>query len=397
MQLQALNIVLGVEIHVVSDLEFSCRYCLVTKHKNSITIDKTKMTEGTLPMILADIPKTIPVALTLTGKGIIHKNLTIANDANLDHLFQQAFPAVNENDFYVQSYVQNQTSLVSIARKQTVDDLIDKMQRAGLNIFVTSLGAMLSAHIWKQLNNYSTEITFDGHVFQIGALNEFLGYQYKAGSKNEFVSKIGQEQIAEEYIIAYASAFQVLLHQQVDLIHANVTQVNAQFLHFLQNNSLKQKAMLFLFGLFGALLISYLLFSYYNDENTQLSQKLGAYSANADQIDILRKNVSENESLLKRLNWNGGLNYGLLLNEVGESMPRQLQLHELTINEAVTALDTATHAPLIKITGVTDNLTAVNNWIFVLKQKSWIKSVRLLKYEEDMETEQYQFNLMVTY
>jgi hypothetical protein len=397
MQFQMLHTVLGVEIHIINEQEFSFRFCLVTKKKHTVTIDKTKVIEGTLAEILATIPKQFPVALTLTGKGIIHKNTAYADESNLELLFQSTFPAVDANDFYMQSFAEDKNALVSIIRKHAANDLISKLERSGLKILVVSLGPMVSAHIWRQLNNYTTALAFDTHVFQLNANQQFLSYQNRTPAKIDFMYKIGQEQIAEENILAYATAFQLLLHQQVDMIHADVQEINTNFLHIVQNNWLKHKATIFLLGLLATLTMSYLVFSYYNDQNTNLSQQLGAFSANADQVDVLRKNITENGGLLKQLKWNGGYNYGLLLNEIGESMPRQLQLLELTMNELQAESDTISYVPNIKVTGVTDNLTAVNNWVFVLKQKSWVKSVRLLKFEEAMDTDQYKFNLMLTY
>ncbi len=396
MLFDVLDKVLGVELHALGDT-YSCRFCLLAKKDNELHIEINKVIDGPIHKVLEGLPKNVPVALTLTGRGIIHKNIQVDAATLPEQIIQQAFPAIELKDFYVQSYVHGNNALASVIRKQGVDELLDKLDRAGLKVYMLSLGGIVTAPIWPQLNIYSTEMHFAGHGFVLTAERHFMSYSAEAGLKNDFQVKIEQELIPEEHIVAYASAFQLILHQKLNPILANAENVNHAFADFLGNAALKKKALLFLFGLFGILLISFGLFSYYNQENAKLAQQVGAQTASADQIDMLQKNIAGNEYLLKQLNWNGGYNYGFLLNEIGKNMPRQLSLHEVAVNDFKTDAEKAERQPSIKILGSTDNLTAVNNWIFVLKEMPWVKSAKLLKYQEDQETTAYQFSLIITY
>lgn len=397
MQLQDLNSVLGVELKIIDDQLLSCRFCLVEKKKKTLSIEHQKVIEGSLITILEALPKAYPIALTLTGKGIIHKNIQVMENAATNQLFQNGFPSIEQQNFYLQQFEQGQQAVVSIIRKEVVDDLLAKLKPAGLKIFTLSLGGIVSAPVWSQLNMYDDELQFDGHLFNLGPAKEIMSYRYDAAIKSKFPIKVAEELIPEENILAYASAFQLLLHQQLSLICADINSVNTYFAAFISNTKLKKKALVFLFSLFAALMLSFVLFSYYNDRNSQLVQTVGAQSINEEQIDRMKKNIAENEALLKQLNWNGGYNYGFILNEIGKSMPRQIQLLSLSMNDFKTEIEKTERLPQVKIMGTTDNLTAVNNWIFVLKEKPWIKTVNLLKYQEDADTDQYQFNLILTY
>lgn len=398
MQLQNLNKVLGVELKIIEPQMFSCRWCLLSKQKNAITIEQQKVVEGNLVTILEALPKADPIALTLNGKGIIHKNSTPAAEVTFDQLFQQTFPSIAQQNFYVQYFSEPNCAALSIIRKEMVDDLLSKMKNSGLKVFTLSLGGLVTAPIWSQLNSYdASEIKFDGHVFSLNEAKTLMAYKYDNSAQSKFPLKIAEEPIAEENVIAYASAFQLMMHQQLNLIQADVTYINSSFADFISINQLKKKAMIFLFALFAALMISFSLFSYYNDRNAQLLQTVGAQSINEDQMDRMKKSIAENEALLKQLNWNEGYNYGFLLNEIGASMPRQIQLLSINVNEFKTEIEKTERRPHIQISGTTDNLTAVNNWIFVLKEKPWIKTVKLLRYQEEEESSLYQFNLDLSY
>jgi len=397
MQVESLHQCIGVELNINHDHVYSCRFCLLSKKDQTLTIERKKITEGTLNTIIEALPRNYPVALTLTGKGIIHKNLNAEANLTSAQIFQNAFPAIDQKDFYIQNYFEKGCGLVSIIRKTQVDDLLEKLKRAGLKIYSLSLGAIGTNLIWPQLNIYANEIQFDGHQFNLNEQKQFLTYQYKAEFNSKFPVKIEQEVIDERNVLAYASAFQLLLHEKITPVIADVDAVNNDFSNFLAHAKLKKNALRFLFALFALLLISFVLFSYYNQENAKLAQQVVLQTANADQTDLMNKNIAENEALLKQLNWNGGYNYGFIITEIGKTTPKHLQLKEITVNEFKAEIEKAERIPSIKIVGTTSNLTAVNNWIFVLKEKSWVKTVKLLKYQEDSETEEYEFSLFLTY
>lgn len=397
MQLQDLNTVLGVELRIINDQLFSCRFCLLSKRKNALTIQQSKAIEGTMAIILAALPKGYPVALAITGKGIIHKNLSQTEGIDLNQAFNSAFPSINSNDFYLQQYNQAAYTLMSISRKQTIDELLNQMHLASLTVLVLTLGGIGSALIWEQLNSYGSTHLFDGHFFELNQENELINYQFDAERKCQFPVKIGQEPIPEENVIAYAMAFQLMMHDRLNLICAEVPTINQRFLNHVVNSQMKKKALVFLFALFMALLVSFLMFSHYNQQNAQLLQTVGAHTTSEEQTALMSKNIATNETLLKQLNWNGGYNYGFLLNEIGKSMPKQLQLRTLTMNDFLSEQEKLERVPQLKITGTTNELMAVNNWIFMLKEKAWVKSVQLTSYQEDVEKDAYIFNLILTY
>ncbi len=398
MQAQNLNRVLGVELKIIDQQLFSCRWCVLSKQKNMLNIEQQKMEEGPFNAILAALPKTYPIALTINGKGVIHKNGQFEIGLTFEQLFQQLFPAIAQENFYTQHFRGQSFAALSVVRKEMLDELLTKMKNAGLQVFSISLGGWPAVHIFTQLNSYDpAEVKFDGHCFNLNEEKALINYQYDHTRKSKFQMKIAEEPIAEENIIAYASAFQLMMYQQLNAIIVDVATINNSFTQFIAHHQLKKKALIFLFSLFIALLISFSLFSYYNESNAQLVQLVGAQSVNENQMDVMKQNIAENEALLQQLNWNGGYNYGFLLNEIGVSMPRQIQLLSVSMNEFKSEIEKTTRRPLIKIIGTTDNLTAVNNWIFMLKEKPWIKTVKLLKYQEMEETAFYQFNLELSY
>ncbi len=397
MELLNLNLVLGVELVMLANNQLSCNYCLLSKKQHTLNIQSTKSITGNLSQVLDAIPKQQPIALVLSGKGIIHKNLQVATGLAENQIFQQAFPSVEPSEFYSQQFNQGPNFTLSLIRKQVVDELLDKCQRAGLSIYSLSLGGLVSSHIWAQLNCYDQTLQLDTHAFTLNEEKQLLNYTYGIAVVPAFPIKVVQQPIPATNIIAYAAAFQLILHEQLTVIMAHVPAVHNGFASLMADHKLKQRGLVFLGVIFVLLLISFSLFSYYNQENAQLAGVVGSQTANSTQLEVMKTNIANNEALLKQLNWNGGYNYGFLVNEIGRSMPKQLQLQALQINVYQTEQEQKDRLAKIKLIGTTTNLTAVNNWIYVLKEKPWVKSVQLLKYQESPETADYLFNLLIIY
>jgi hypothetical protein len=397
MQLGRTEMALGVELIALDSGQFSCRSIALSKKGNAVHIDGSKNLSGTLSTVLASLPKKLPIALTLSGQGIIHKNQAIGEKTVPGQLFSMAFPSIEPKEFYAQEFISDQNALVSIIRKSQVDDVLTKFNGAGLQVYMLSLGGIVTAQIWPQLNFYGKEISFDGHFFNVDEAKAFVSYQYDASFKASFPIKIDQEPIAEHSIVAYATAFQLLLHDKLSPILGDVDSVNDLFTAFNAQQKIKDRAMIFTFALFFLLLVSFLTFVHYNQQNAALAGKLGSITATSDQLGTMKDNIAAHKTLLKALNWNGGYNYGFLVNEVGASLPKQLKLDAIFANEFKTEEEKNRNVPILRIVGTTSNLTAVNNWIFVLKQKSWVKSIKLEKYQEELDTENYQFHLLLTY
>ncbi|MBB5620124.1 hypothetical protein HDE69_001162 [Pedobacter cryoconitis] len=388
---------LGIELKWLTDTTFSCRYCVLTKNKNSLTIDGKKVIEGSLSTIIESLPRNYPVALVLSGKGTLHKIINVEEGSDDGQMLKHAFSGVEADDFYSQVFTDETIALVSIVRKSIADPLLEKLERAGVKIYNLTIGAIVTTQIWPQLVIVDKEIRFDGHSFILSESKTLLNYSANPDFKSELPLKIGDENIPENFIVAYAAAFQLMLHERLLLVSTNSDTVQTALTKFLEQAKLKKQLMVLTFGMFFLLLISFLMFSYYNSENSMLIREVGNQTASADHSELLQRHIAENEYLMKRLGWNGGYNYGYLVNELGSSAPNRLVLKSILMNDYKTDEEKRTMEPNIRITGTTDNLAAVNNWIFILKEKPWVKTVKLVQYQQEAESDLYQYNLLLTY
>lgn len=387
---------LGIEIVLLQEGQYRCSYAVVYRKGNALEILEHKQVEGSLVKVLESLPRKYPVALALSGKGIIHKQLEAKGNGQ-SGFFKAAFPSVEQKEFYLQELLQEKQAWISIVRKSLADDLLGKLKAAGLKVYALSLGGLPVVGIWDLLGETDGGFSADGHVFSVAEDGSFSGYGHTAVQAGESKVALGKNKVASRCILPYALAFQLFLHDRVEMVKADNERVDLVFSTFLEDSGLKKMASVFVFVLLGLLLISFFMLSHYNAENAVLNEKAGHLTATADQGDVLKKEIAQQKALLKKMGWNGGYSYAFLLNEVGSSRPRLLNLTQVQFGEEKKTGSVEPAENTIKISGETADLSAVNNWIFMLKEKKWVRSVRLLRYQQEMGADRYFFNLLIGY
>jgi len=389
--------VFGIELRKFSDNTYSCRYCLLEKAGNSIAIGAPAAFEGNLVEVINKIPRSCPIALALSGMGIVHKTISTEGDIKIEAAFPKVFPGANYADFFVQQVSGSTSTTLSIVRKQLVDDLLTKLSAAGIKVFSVCFGGAVVLQVLPQLNAYDREIDFDGHRILVDQDNTLMGYCFGDGLKSGFAIRLDGNELSEEYLLAYAAAFQLLLHDRIGPIAADVAIVDQNFKAFLENNQLRKKIAIVLSVLFVLLLVNFCLFSYYSDENEQLASTSSAKQNDIAKMVALSSQIAANEKLLKHLNWNSGYNYGFLVGEIGGSCPSSIALDAIVFDNYHAVKEQWQKFSVINVRGTTASLAALNNWIFTLKTKPWLKDLRLQRYRQTETNGKYEFNFIIGY
>ncbi|AZI24062.1 hypothetical protein EA772_01400 [Pedobacter sp. G11] len=390
--------VLGVEVRFIDKGIYESRTVLLQRIKGQLEIKESREYQGNLVQVLERIPKQYPIALSVGGKGVVHKNTTGGTGLSNLQQFQIAFPAISEKEFYVQVFSEPSCGLISIARKVLLDDLLLKMKGSGLQVLSVNLGGIVTSHLWGHLKEDNHSISLDGHIITFDDSRQFTSYHYQGNlgmeTSTDFKNEIGRP----FELVAYASALQLLLQDDVERIEAQIDGAAKDYSGFVENAKLKTSAMFFLVFLFILLLGSYLFYTDYNLANAGLTQRAGNLIANQQERDQLLRSVGEHERFLAEVGWNGGYNYGLMMDEIGKSKPRQIWLTSLAFNDEK-YIQTAggANSSNVIIQGMTTNLVSVNNWIYLLKEIKWITAVRLLHYSENPQDENYLFSILIQY
>lgn len=398
---QWLNTCTGVELHLFPDGSYACRTCSVSLAGNLLNIDSKSEHSGDLASLLKKVPKDKPVALSLTGKGVLIRKTAKIEEIGRDKL-NEVFPNLQSDQFYVQNFVSGDLSFVAIIRRDVSDQVLAAFAGEGLNVLLLTAGPFAASAVLRQLNTYGDELCFDGHCVQYTKEWDWTEYRFEPGKKSEFPLKVGMEALPGQFLIAYASAFQLALYPRLPVVSLPAPQVERHLDEFEQKQRFNFRAVAVLSGFFVLLLLNFLLFSYFNSANEALLSQVSQTSASLENLQHTEKEIASNEKLLQELGWNKGIRLSYLADQLGQTLPSSLKLKEIGINP-LNVTETGRQRKeiydtgKIKIRGEASDPAALNNWIYILKEKDWAKQVNLDSFSPSGDDHTQEFTITINY
>ncbi|RQO69375.1 hypothetical protein DBR43_14915 [Pedobacter sp. KBW06] len=390
----------GIEIHLKSDGSCSLRLLKLSLSKKIIQIETKKEYSGSLAEVLKN-DLSGPVALTITGKGLLIKKtnrLEQVTEQGLQHLF----PQMKLSEFYVQHFPTGASSFIAIIRKEVVDAIISAFKLKSADIVLLSLGPFIVEQVMPQINSYGTQLIFDGHHITFDGDKNWKEYSFAFDAKSGFPLKVDIEPMPENYLLAFAAGFQFMLHEQLNLIEVLSAEIKQNLVDYSAKLKFKKYGMLILVFFFMLLMLNFLVFSYYNSGNQELMSRAGQKSYVFENRQKLEEDVKIKESKVQKLGWNKGYSYAYLCDQIGQTLPKEIMLEEMQINPLSGAVSGLLKVPQpdngsMRIKGQTSSIYAVNNWIYTLKEKQWVKEVKLEKYMADDQKGTQVFTLLLSY
>lgn len=390
----------GAEVNIQSDGTYTIRLLDLFLRKKLVQIEKKKEYKVSMAEI-ATLKVNGPIAVTLTGRGVLLKKTPAVEHITAQSL-RHLFPDFKLTEFYIQHFKSGNNSFIAFIRKEIADPVLAALKKQGAEIMTLSLGPFVVDQVLPQLNNYSGELNFDGHKIILNEEKEWVEYNYSAELVPGFDLKIDIERIEDEFLLSYATAFQLILHDRLDLIGVEVAQFSEALTEYTSKLKFKRNGAIILCTLFILLFINFFIFSFYNAENQTLAGRAGQQSSVFSNRQKLETDIKEKEVLVQRLGWNNGHRYSFLCDQIGQTIPESIILSELSVNfvkdKKISPLKKEeAEKGSIRISGQSANMYVINDWIYALKSRSWVKAVQVEKYATDDQKQKQVFTLLVTY
>lgn len=396
-----INQVTGVNIHIKQDGTLHINAVIITAKGDLLDIDKKIIDLHSISEIKKSIKAETPIALNISGKGILYKQ-TEKIEA-IDHAsFNKILPNAKIDDFYIQNFISGNISFVAVIRKAEADKWTDQFKTIGLIPLTLSFGPFPVINIIQQLNIYDRDIVFNGHLIQRNEQSNWIGYQHDESAVCAFPLKIESETISEKLLIPYAIAFQLVLESKINAVLANVPDLQSALKNRLENIRFKVGGVSILSVLFFLLLVNFILFSWLNSDNSKLTIEASSFAQNTSNIADINKQVKDKEDLLKNLGWDNGINKAGLIDQISALLPeditlQQIALNPVDMNSSRNAKSLIFFNRQIRITGTSEKIIPVNEWIARIKTKAWVKTIQLDSYAFSTELKTGQFTILLNY
>jgi len=388
-----LNIRLGGEGQLIS-------LCSVEASGNQLDIIKKKTGITVLAQLKEMPPSKTAIALNLSGKGILQRRIDRAEAIDAG-IFSAILPNAKLEEFYVQNFISGEYSFVSVVRKSEADRWISGLRELGVEPLMLSLGVFPVEQILSQLNIYEAEAVIAGQLVERNQKGEWVDVQ-PSDAEPQFAFKLGSEKIDQSLLVPYAAAFQLVMVNQLDPIAADVEGLQQVLESRLAEQKLKVQGAIVLAGIFILLLANFILLSWLNSSNAALSEQVGKFAQTSNNEQQMAERIKEKEALLHTLGWDGGVNKSVLIDQVASLLPPEVKLREITVNPVDVAgsrlqKGTVFYDRKLVISGNSEKIVPVNEWIARIQTHPWVKHIRLENFSYNNELNTGQFTVSIDY
>lgn len=367
---------------VISGEQTVFHLLILERKKEEIEITKVIKNINDLDQLVEEFPASVPIQLCINGRGVLHKKIPNNSD---QQLIQSVLPNANPDQFYLQKRVASTGVVCSIIRRQTLDELITKIQQKGLWITSVSVGLFEVASLWKYLDKpnfiqtINTQINFNnnGQIESFSSVSEL---------PQEEVS-LGGDTIHSDLLPSYSLALKYMLKQRGSDI--NTPAINNSNEEYEQKIIFDKSWRYVLAFLAVILVINTSFFYYYKNKNKKLMGSSAYVLNQISELDTLKSRIERHKDLVKLTSVNQSTDLSYYADQIGQTLLKDLKLIELDIfplqgkakdydKESLLKYD----RQKIQVTGHCSNSLTYNKWINELEQLEWVSRVEHLDYKD---------------
>lgn len=371
--------VCGVEC-VYDDKGIIFNFSILSIEKNKIESILNGQTNEISEVCIAAKKANAPVILSIVGKGIILKKILFSENDSLviNDLIKQHLPTINPNEFYVEFYKNDLNSgYLSVCRKEQLNDILTRFSNEKTESITIFLGPL-------SCNSLSVITSSCNHIFT--SLN-------RIELSNGFIDSISPREISSEssalsldgikiepsQMVSFASGFSYLTNQIK--LDSNDSLINNLLNKHIEK--LKIRVLLFTFIAITFIIssINSVLFFQKFEDNSSLDIELNLYESKHSQITQLLDNYQKKKSLIEQAGVFENKKLSVFADKIAASLPTEVVLRELYFNPEIGETDedslTNFQQNQLIIKGNCNKSLTLNEWVTLLKNQNFVKSVNL--------------------
>ncbi|MEQ9064064.1 MAG: hypothetical protein RIE58_07795 [Vicingaceae bacterium] len=349
---------------------------IVQKKGNDIMVKKVVKASSDLSELIVDLDHELPVFITINGKGILHKFSGLQADKKT--LISELIPQSNADDFYLQAYRVNEELMsVHLARKTSIDNLIDTLRSSGIKLLGVYFGLEIISGL-KSIFLKEGSGVFHFSTYEISFQNnEIQGVERKGSSQNEECVEVDGKDLGASHMLSLSAAIQhfaqdpgVVL-QAVDLERIKLKHRESTFLI--------KSAVLFTTACFAILLINTLLFTNYNKKVRHLSMQSDLDQERVKTMQTLETEINLKKEFL-RSNQLASKSLSFMADRIAALVPSGIMLEQMVLSPEQTSSDADVigfNSSVIQIRGALTKDVEINEFVNALRLLDWVKNVRV--------------------
>lgn len=374
--------IIGLEILIRPDQSYTFNAIVLERKKSKIEI-LDRLTNLNSIQELSSL-KSLPVAVLINGKSVLNKKLTDANTL-ANNPIADIIPNVNPADFSYEIHSVATQHWISIIRKDLLTKIIESFSVEGLQIVDLSIGFFGVQHILPLINTNPEVIqttAFSIHIVD----DEINDFSLRENEDLVQFYQIGEDNLDYQLLLPFSKAFANLIGAPSVL--SNTVVIAEEEEKFLYSNLFEKLKWAGLIGIFGVLVVNFLLFTYFNNKNQKSGIQLSMYQSQLDQLGKLKNKFQEKQMFFKQSSILEPSKISWYADQLGASIEQGIELQQLTIAPLINKEkrridhDFLFDQEKIMIKGNSVKSVHLNTWIKSIQQINWVKEVNVLPYSE---------------
>ncbi|MCH5718221.1 hypothetical protein [Niabella hibiscisoli] len=387
---------IGLDIHFMDEGNLVISGVHLKAQKGKVV--KVKAIERIANFKDLQLPKNIPVAVTLNGKGILMR--TNKGKAT-ENLVSSWFPGVNPQDFvYTLHDMEGEDNMAYIARRTFVEDVIKEVNEAGIRIVSLTLGTnplnMVLSFMYRGPIELSTPtLKLDINDKKIISVQQ---ERYPHAVYKEI--EIGEMHYNTNQVLALGSALS-LLSVPADRVHSDI---KTSEISYLQKDYVYYKLFQFtgwavLITLLTLLLVNFFVFNHYYTKNNELVQSNSLIDAQLNNSLEDNAQVDSSYNFFMRSGWNRITKHGYFADRIAALVPPTVSLTGLQaapLQESVGMNDYIFSQDKIWVSGTSADPTELETFSRALKNINGVQGVAIKNYVYKAEIGAATFLIEIT-
>ena len=378
--------VAGVHVRWLSSQQCVYSLCILQKHEQLISVVVQQAELTTPEELFTHLKPSIPVLLSIEGKGILVRQVATVGEEISDII-----PNAKAEDFYV---IQHPHQLVSMARREVIDRMVDTFTQQGLYVLAVHTGPFALNAVLPFLPGNTADVSLPGQQLLVRELQISEVKPEGDSPLSNARYTIGEETIPARSLLAYATALTHFVPTESSLAQS---ERQREYWH----RRLFTKALPVVLGFFLlVLLVNTIVYTQAFQINQTLVTQASASTQVLQRLTALQQKVADKEKFLATLNWERTDSKAALADRLAATLPTEVVLTDLQISplhktqyqkEKKKVFDSHT----LYVAGRCDDLVILNRWLSQLEAEPWIAQLREQQYTSGQDHHSGHFSFTV--
>ncbi|MEA1786081.1 hypothetical protein U1E44_08265 [Arenibacter sp. GZD96] len=350
---------------------------VLKKEKGELTI--LRATEVTKLEELKDwIGTKASLFLTINTHNVLTKPIADmelnSHEAKVNH----TFPNLNLEAFYYDIFLDESYPMVSIARMDVVEEVINALGEIGMQPSAVQLGLAGLGSVLPHLESGSVQGSNFGLDIELSRIREV----YPQSSAEDTYRLNGLE-LQGRHLLGFAH---ILGHLEGRISVTNLTEINDSLSYTFKNKriftTVAKSALVFFLIL---LLVNFFVFDHYYTKVQETKTSSELHSSQVKQFKALSTLVTEKQERVDLLNRSGNSRATHYLDQLAINVPSTVFLGEMQFQSLKKPFREGKSLDIeegvLKVSGISSESAAFSMWIALLEEQKWIQSVEILGYD----------------